>query len=121
MEISRQDYEILRELEERLWVAEFRFDREWMDRVMAEDFFEYGRSGRSYDREQILDTPAQEIPAMIPLPEFKARLISPNVAQVTYISVLTYPDGEERGRRSSIWSRSSEGWILRFHQGTVLP
>lgn len=38
-------------------------------------------------------------------------------ALVTYVSHLI---GEEveRSNRSSIWSRTSDGWKLRFHQGT---
>jgi len=25
----------------------------------------------------------------------------------------------EHARRSSIWSRTGDGWVMRFHQGTL--
>lgn len=121
MEISSQDFEALRLLEEGLWRTDVRFDLEKMDRILAPDFFEFGRSSRVYERADTLGIPAQEIRAKLPLPDFKVRLLDPDVAQATYISIVTYEGGEERARRSSIWSRTRDGWQLRFHQGTAIP
>jgi hypothetical protein len=121
MEISKQDFETLRLLEEGLWRTDIRFDLEKMDRILAPDFFEFGRSGRAYERADTLGIPAQQITAKLPLLDFKARLLDPDVAQATYISIVTYKHGEERARRSSIWSRTRDGWQLRFHQGTSIP
>jgi hypothetical protein len=121
MELSRRDLEELERLEEDLWRAETRFDRKWMEQVIAPDFFEFGRSGRVYAREDTLRMPAQPIHAKLPLRDFQARLLDANVAQVTYTSAVTYDGVEELGRRSSIWSRTARGWQLRFHQGTPMP
>ena len=52
MELSDHDCEILKRLEEELWREETRFDIRRMDEVLAEDFFEFGRSGRFYGRRQ---------------------------------------------------------------------
>lgn len=120
MEISSEDFEKLKALEESLWIAEYRFDREKMNQILAEDFFEYGQSSRIYQRTDTLNVPAQEIHAVIPLTDFKIRLIESHVAQVTYISIVDYADGEARALRSSLWSRTQEGWKLRFHQRTPL-
>jgi hypothetical protein len=98
-----------------------RFDLEKMDRILAPDFFEFGRSGRAYERADSLEIPAQQIKAKIPLLDFKVRLLDPDVAQTTYISIVTYEHGEKCARRSSVWSRSRDGWQLRFHQGTAIP
>lgn len=121
MEISSEDFEALRLLEEGLWRADVRFDLEKMDRILAPDFFEFGRSGRAYERADTLRIPAQQIRAKLSLPDFKVRLLDPDVSQATYISIVTYEHGEERTRRSSIWSRTRDGWQLRFHQGTAIP
>lgn len=120
MEISPQDFEELKTLEESLWQTKFRFDLVKMNEVLAPDFFEYGRSGRVYRREDILAVPVQEISAVIPLVDFKVRLLDVDIVQLTYISVVNYPEGEQRALRSSIWSRTPSGWQLRFHQGTPL-
>ena len=116
--LSIEDLEQIRELEEGLWKSETRFDMEWMKRTLAPDFFEFGRSGRVYRREDTLAIESQPIDAKLPLENFEARLISPCVALVTYISAVTYDGVEDIGNRSSIWSRTENGWQIRFHQGT---
>ena len=118
MEPSKQDRDTLERLEVELWRAETRFDRKRMDEVIAPDFFEFGRSGRIYQRADTLAIPGGPINAVFPLPDFSARLLHPDVAQVTYNSAVTYDGVVQRARRSSIWSRTPDGWMLRFHQGT---
>ena len=118
LHITEQDMDYLQRLEEDLWREETRFDIPYMEQLLAEDFFEIGRSGRIYTREATLSHPKQPIDAVLPLPDFNVRLLTEDVAQVTYNSAVTYDGILQRGRRSSIWSRTSTGWVLRFHQGT---
>lgn len=117
-ELTAEDRQLLQHLEEELWREETRFDSSRMEKVIAEDFFEFGRSGRIYQRTDTLSVPSIPIEAVIPLPAFDVRLLCKDVAQVTYNSVVTYGENIEEARRSSIWTRSSGGWKLRFHQGT---
>ena len=118
MSSDTEDREILQRLEEELWRAETRFDQHRMNEVIAEDFFEFGRSGRYYRREDTLAARPQPIAAVLPLPDFRVRLLTPDVAQVTYNTAVTYDGVVEHARRSSIWTRTATGWQLRFHQGT---
>ena len=118
MQLSQSDRELLQRLEEDLWRPEIRFDRAQLEGVIAPDFFEYGRSGRVHSREDILATAPEHFETQLPLRNFDARLLGPDIAQLTYDSIVRY-DGEWLySRRSSIWSRSSGKWLLRFHQGT---
>jgi hypothetical protein len=117
-ELSDEDRRVLTRLEEAMWREETRFDRAFMERALASDFFEFGRSGRTYTRQQILDLPQEPIDAQLPLQDLQLRLLGANTAQVTYNSVVRYRDVVEFGRRSSIWSKSEDSWVLRFHQGT---
>ena len=116
MELSEQDRQTLERLEEGLWRAETRFDRAWMERILAPGFFEFGRSGRVYSREDTLGIPARPIDAT--LEDCNVRPLSPDVAQVTYTSVETYREEEQVANRSSLWSRTEDGWHLLFHQAT---
>jgi len=120
MELSRDDRARLQRLEEELWREATRFDRARMEQLLAPDFVEFGRSGRRYRREDTLAAAPGPIRAVLPLPDFAVRLLAPDVAQVTYRSVVTYDGETQYGRRSSLWSRvpDGEGWVLRFHQGT---
>ena len=120
LELNASDFEVIQKLEESLWSSSTRFDKELMELVFARDFFEFGRSGRTYTRDQMLFDPSdkQQIGATIPLPEFQARLISRDVVQTTYLSEIRKGKLKELGKRSSIWSKLDGRWKLRFHQGT---
>ena len=89
-----------------------------MESVLAEDFFEFGRSGRVYQRRDTISAEGYSFEAVFPLPDFEVRLISEDVAQVTYNSQATYDGVLLKARRSSIWLRMPQGWVLKFHQGT---
>lgn len=118
--LEREVLSEIRRLEESLWQAKSRFDNALMDETFAADFFEFGRSGRTYSRTEMMfeEGTFNEIAATLPLPEFRARYLTDDVIQTTYISEVVY-DGETLcGNRSSIWSRIDGAWQLRFHQGT---
>jgi hypothetical protein len=116
--LSTEEHDELRRLEKSLWRAETRFERDHMNEVLAPDFFEFGRSGRVYRREEILDVPAQPINVTLQLAKFAVRLIATDVALVTYVSGVIYGEVTEVANRSSLWSRHALGWRIRFHQGT---
>jgi hypothetical protein len=46
--ISDADRTELIRLEEAMWIAETRYDKAFQERHFATDFFEFGRSGRTY-------------------------------------------------------------------------
>lgn len=89
-----------------------------MNELLADDFFEFGRSGRIYERKKVLDAAPQTLTATLPLAEFRVRLLNKDTAQTTYNSAVEYDGIVEYARRSSIWSRTYDRWLLRFHQGT---
>ena len=118
LEMTAQDRHELTRLEENMWREETRFDMEFMEKHLAPDFFEFGRSGKTYTRAQSLAVPRQPTIAELPLPNLSFRMLNPDTIQLTYFSAVTYEGVIEHGRRSSIWSRTTNGWIMRFHQGT---
>ncbi|HXV78292.1 MAG TPA: DUF4440 domain-containing protein [Candidatus Binatia bacterium] len=120
MKLSKQDRDALERLEEELWREETRFHLDRMNKILAPDFFEFGRSGRVYQRVDTLAVPPQPIVAVLPLLDFTVRLLDQNIAQVTYKSAVSYDGVVESSRRSSLWSRTANGWVLRFHQGTPI-
>ncbi len=107
------------ELEVSLWKPETRFDRDYMDNLLTEDFFEFGRSGRTYRRDEALSAPMQEIDIDLPLREFQIHPVAPDVVLITYVSEVQY-EQLEVGNRSSLWVKRDDGWKLRFHQGTAV-
>ncbi|MEG4856799.1 DUF4440 domain-containing protein [Microcoleus sp. K1-B1] len=118
MEISSEDRDTLECLEQELWRQETRLDKQRMNELLAPDFFEFGRSGRVWQRQDTLVAEPSSIDVVCPLPKFDIRLLDERTAQVTYDSAFIYDGVVEHTHRSSIWSRTTSGWVLRFHQGT---
>ncbi len=120
--LTPDDIETPTRLEESLWRAATRYDPVLMDRIFADDFFEFGRSGRIYPREDLIlpARAARPIDVRLPLPGLKFTVIDTNSVLVTYVSEVRRALGDiERANRSSIWSRRDGAWLLRFHQGTA--
>ena len=110
--------EELERLEESLWLESTRFDREYMDDLLAPEFFEFGRSGRVWSRDEVVTHPEVTIDALLPLADFAVHVIGDEVALVTYRSRVRSGGELLWGNRSSIWRRTGDGWKLHFHQGT---
>ena len=104
-----------------MWTVATRFDVAFMQKSLALDFLEFGKSGKMHTRDAVLGAPRRTIDGGLPLRDFKIRLLDENTAQITYISETESRNHRLRALRSSIWSRTSRGWQLRFHQGTPIP
>lgn len=119
--LSPEDLELLTRLEKSLWVEATRFNESFMQDTLAADFFEFGRSGKVHARDAVLGAGRRVIGAVLPLRELQIRLLDGNTAQVTYIAETESAGDRSAARRSCLWSRTSQGWKLRFHQGTPMP
>ena len=65
--LRRFDLEELQGLEEGMWRSDTRGGGEWIDTHLARDFYEFGLSGRRYDRGEVLDAEVGEVDAVLPL------------------------------------------------------
>jgi hypothetical protein len=118
--VDADDADRLTALEESLWRPATRFDRAHLARVFADDFDEFGRSGKHWSREASIAADPAVFEAVLPLPNLRIRALGPDVALLTYRSETTYPDEGVTlvANRSSVWQRIDGEWRLRFHQGT---
>jgi hypothetical protein len=85
--------------------------------LLADDFVEFGKSGRKYSKSAILDALATESPAEIIATEFQVTTLGPMAALITYRASAAGVDS----RRSSVWILRDDRWQMLFHQGTVIP
>lgn len=118
MQLLAEDIAELTRLEEAMWTAGTRFDASFQEERFASDFFEFGRSGRIYARGQAILIGGEEIKARLPLDGLRIRRLDASTVQVTYNSHVEYDGIVEHARRSSIWTKTEGGWVMRFHQGT---
>jgi hypothetical protein len=78
-------------LEQQLLKPSTRRDAAALTSLLAEDFREFGGSGRLYTRHQIIEALAAESPRTITLSDPLCQLLAENVALLTYRSTRTIP------------------------------
>ena len=111
----------LQALEVELHHPGVRCNRERLEQLLHPEFYEVGRSGRTYDRETVITfLAAQESQPVVVSQGFVVSLLSPGVALLTYRSA--HAEQSERlanhALRSSVWLKEGAHWQLRYHQGT---
>ena len=110
----------LRACEEALLDPAVRRDHAQVDALLANNFQEFGASGRAWTREEIFALLATDTCEPTAIEAFHCALIGEGVALVTYRAVRADVDTglHSASLRSSIWLRQAAMWRLRFHQGT---
>jgi hypothetical protein len=85
--------------------------------LLADDFLEFGASGRTWEVGTMRETLAGAAPSdLVELLEFEISELAPDVV------LATYRLGQPRpSNRSTIWVRRGGRWQVRFHQGTLRP
>lgn len=108
--------EVLRALEVALASADASLaDGRPLPEILADDFAEFGASGRHWTvgamRAALADaTPGEPVELL----DFEVALLAPDVALATYRLGPPRPSN-----RSSVWIRRNDRWQVRFHQGTL--
>jgi hypothetical protein len=110
----------LRTLEEELLQPDVRKTPTRLDALLAEEFIEFGSSGRVFNKQQIINTLTAESPVRLSLNDFKALPLGPDVVLTTYRAVRYGAPGEQPvySLRSSVWRMLDGRWQIVFHQGT---
>jgi glyoxylase I family protein len=107
----------IRELELSLITQPGRSSAEHLREVVSEDFREFGTSGRTYGKGEViaelLSKPSPAASSGPALVDLRVVELAPGVALATYRTRLSL--------RSSIWRREAGAWRLYFHQGTPAP
>ena len=80
--LSSEDHAQLTRLEESLWIEATRFDESFMQRVLAPDFFEFGKSGKMHTRDAVLRAARDVIGIVLPLRELRIQLLDDDTAQI---------------------------------------
>ncbi|RUR14223.1 GNAT family N-acetyltransferase [Legionella sp. km772] len=99
-------------LERSLLDSSVRQSTEQLNKLIADDFLEFGSSGKVYNKHDCIKP--DEYPRKFVVSDFKIKELSKDVTLATY---KTTEDGIA-SLRSSIWQRYGDEWKMIFHQGT---
>ncbi len=106
-------------LEKMLLDSTIRKDPTKLDFLLADDFVEFGTSGRVYDKKIIIERLSEESTVLVEAFNFKGISLSPDVVQLTFKTKRKNEDGSySASLRCSIWKRNGNQWQMLFHQGT---
>lgn len=100
---------------------EFGTTRADFDRLMTDDYWETGASGRRYSRELILDELEKRFSIahadVWEASGFHCRRLSCDTYLLTYTLLQ---DNQRLTRRATIWRSTPDGWKILYHQGTIV-
>ena len=118
--MSKERNDILFELEQQLAQVGRKLSREEASSLIADDFVEFGASGKVWSKAEIVEAMSQWRPRERIIENFEVRDLSDSVCLVTYRSLPATKDGQagHSSLRSSIWRNIGGTWQLVFHQGT---
>lgn len=108
-------------LEEGLLQPQFRRSPGDLATFLADDFIEFGSSGRIFDRQQAIAVLQQESTDQLTLVDFQIRELAVDVVLTTYQAVRHNQSTAQTttSLRSSIWKFLDGHWQVVFHQGTT--
>lgn len=106
--------QMIQEMEESLLKPETRKSIPKLQKLIAEDFIEYGSSGIIYNKQDLLDSLHEEEPKDYLAENFKVKELSPTILLITYKITIA----PRCSLRSSIWQYKNNRWQMIFHQGT---
>jgi hypothetical protein len=87
--------------------------------LLADDFIEFGSSGRVWDKPAIVKSLSHEVSDhQVAVEDFNTRELAPDVVLVTYVARTANSPGT---LRASIWKLIDGKWRMVFHQGTRIP
>ena len=117
-ELTKKIYD----LELSLLNPEIRSSTEKLEKLLADDFMEFGSSGLVYfkpDALQNLTTSTNKVVFVVS--DFKTKELSENFVLTTFKTERTVNDTDVVvSLRSSIWKKTNDNWQMFFHQGTPI-
>ncbi len=121
--MNKEETEIFHELETRLHRHDVRNSSESVSELLADEFVEFGSSGKIYDKAVTVEgLKNEQVDEQIVVQDFSARHLVEDVVLVTYRSdKLNTDQGKVSALRCSIWKLINGKWQMVFHQGTKIP
>ena len=109
-------------LETALLKPEVRSSREELNRLLADDFMEFGSSGSVYHKPDTLQSlPISTDKVVFIVSDFTTKKLSEDFILTTFRTEKTINDIDVIiSLRSSIWRKTNGNWQMVFHQGTPL-
>ncbi len=112
------DIDQILQFEEKLLINEIRKDIQSLSSLIADDFFEFGSSGKIWTKQDVLDQlPKENLQNNLKIIDFTIIYQSQDFICVSY---KLLKNDKLNSLRSSSWQKFVGKWMMVFHQGTVV-
>lgn len=105
--------DIIFDLENALLKPEVRASAERLNELLHDEFKEFGASGNTYLKDDILNRLPDKTPFEFSIKDFNIQCLSEYVVLATYEITMD----QVKSNRSSVWVKE-KSWQMVFHQGT---
>lgn len=105
------------ELETSLFKEKFLSNKDYLEKVLHNDYIEYGKSGLIYNKKETIESLYRMKDRNITISKFTSKKIDEKTYIIHYISTH---ENDINVLRTSIWINESNKWKLYFHQGTKM-
>ena len=115
------DVQLVIDNELRLLDPHMRRSADEAEKLLHPEFFEFGASGRRWDRlETVAALRVEDLPGEMDravVSDIDAARLADDVVLITYVT----QQAGRCARRASVWRRTAMGWCIYFHQATPVP
>jgi len=111
-------HNVIQQLELSLLEPATRRSVNYLNKYIADEFIEFGASGKTYNKHDIIESLPFEKERKFNVVDFSVKMLSQDVVLATYKII-----GDSitlASLRSSIWKRVDNKWQMVFHQGTKI-
>lgn len=108
---------LIHKLELSLLNQTIRQSKSKLNQLIADEFVEFGKSGKVYKKQNILDSLPFEKTRRYSVIDFEVKELSQSVILAMYKII----ENDAVSLRSSIWKLYGDEWRIIFHQGTKIP
>jgi hypothetical protein len=91
-----------------------------IENIMAPSFWEIGASGRRYSREYDIKILSERLQNPKTKNWVSSRFHCQEIIENNYLLTYMLQQEDRITQRSSIWRRTTKGWQILFHQGTIV-
>ena len=106
------------ELEQSCLNPEVRASPDRLSSLIADEFVEFGSSGRVWDKAAVVDEVPAQSGLVLTLSDFVAVRLAPDLVHTTFRVSISEAGSIRHSLRSSLWTSRSGRWQMLFHQGT---
>lgn len=118
MSSASDSHDEMLELEQSCLNPEVRASPDRLSSLIADEFVEFGSSGRVWDKAAVVDEVPAQSGLVLTLSDFVAVRLASDLVHTTCRVSISEAGSIRHSLRNSLWTSHSGRWQMLFHQGT---